>query len=300
MCDHPLIALNLGVDKNGKKIVRFHRFMNYSIEDYYQRYGRENVLMIPCGKCSACELARRKEWAVRCGAEATDHEMSCFITLTYDNEHICSMSKNKERLKTFIKSIRNSGFKCRYFGCGERGSKTLRVHSHLILFGFCPTDLVYEKISESGEAIYSSRFLESLWKYGIVSVQLFGAKCGAYVAGYCSKKLGDGEGFQIQSTRPGLGYGFYKKNRDCILKYGRIYGDFGDSNHASIPRYFKKLLEKDGFGLFLDLDFDQNIKKARMAQYEQARLHGFSIVDQVFNYNKSFSDRRVMRLERGF
>ena len=107
-----------------------------------------------------------------------------------------------------------------------------------------PKDLVYSGDSKSGEAMYSSKFLDSLWKKGIVQVQFFGPRAAAYVAGYTSKKLGSTDGFQFQSTKPGIGFNYINKHLNTILNYGQIFGNFGSVNKYAIPRYFKKILEK--------------------------------------------------------
>lgn len=293
MCTKPLVATKFGIDsETGKMKLKLNKHPSWSLDDYYRRYGRENVFLIPCGHCSECILHHRKEWSVRCQLEAMYHEKNCFITLTYDNEHN-PLVLNKSDLKKFIKSIRNSGYKVRYFGCGEYGKNgTLRPHYHIILFGFQPDDLFYIGESESGEALYQSDFIDAIWAKGRAVVQLCGDNVGQYVAGYTSKKLGDTDGFQIQSTRPGIGYQFfYEKGRD-LWKYNKMFGRFGSSK---VPRYFEKLLD-DPF--WLELMKEQKANISEILMYQEARDHGLPFIDLYFLQKRWSSDRKLSLLER--
>ena len=47
-------------------------------------------LLVPCGKCLACRIAKRTEWAMRMLHELSDYEDAVFVTLTYDEDHIPS------------------------------------------------------------------------------------------------------------------------------------------------------------------------------------------------------------------
>ena len=41
-----------------------------------------------CRHCWECKQTRANEWAVRCSLELKDHQESCFITLTYEDNPI--------------------------------------------------------------------------------------------------------------------------------------------------------------------------------------------------------------------
>lgn len=297
MCDSPLIGIKYGVDPiSGKNKIKLKKRIDFSYQDYVRRYGKENVLLIPCGHCPACVLARRREWSIRCQAEAAYHDRNCFITLTYDDEHLpSSMAQVKSDVKKFIKAVRNSGFKVRYFGCGERGEISHRLHSHLILFGFMPDDISYDGCSNSGEALYTSAFVDSLWKKGRSVVQFFDGSVGSYVAGYTSKKLGDSQGFQIQSTRPGIGYQFAVEHLEKHLKYDKMFGSFGSS---SFPRYFEKIYSSFGYDFYLDVLKSERIQKSSLLSYHEARLHGFNHLEESIFYNRHFNEKKLCALER--
>ena len=299
MCTSPSVAIKLGVRfSDGKNIIKLYRDSSKSLKDLYYIYGRDNVLLIPCGHCSECILKRRKEWAVRCACEAQSHPLNCFVTLTYDDEHLRAL--NRQDPMRFIKALRNSGFKVRYYGCGELGSKTFRPHYHIILFGYRPSDMKYLKTSISDEAIFTSDFLEKLWNKGHVAVQEFGPGVAGYVAGYTAKKLGDQDGFQFQSTKPGIGYEYLLKHKDIALRYGQLFDDFGHWKIASLPRYFKKMLEKNGFGFYLDLLKEEKQRSVSSDMYHQARLHGMTKIEDMVFYGEHFADKKLGKLERSF
>lgn len=297
MCDSPLIGIKLGIDSDtGKYRIKLKKRFDFSYSDYCSRYGKENVVLIPCGRCPSCILARRKEWSIRCQCEAEYHPFNCFVTLTYDDMHLpSSMDVVKKDLKKFIKSIRNSGYKVRYFGCGERGERSKRLHAHIILFGFKPTDLYYDGTSTSGEALYTSKFIDAIWAKGRAVVQDFDGTVGSYVAGYTSKKLGDQTGFQIQSTRPGIGYQFAIAHADKHFKYDSMFGSFGVSK---IPRYFEKVYSDNGFQFYFDILKDERSRKAQSLSYQEARNHGFDKLDYQINYSRSFNLTKLSNLVR--
>ena len=50
------------------------------------------TIEVPCGHCVACRIARSREWAVRLLHESEFWDDFCFVTLTYDDEHLFSPS----------------------------------------------------------------------------------------------------------------------------------------------------------------------------------------------------------------
>ena len=71
-------------------------------QNIYSPYTDENgftayrSFLVPCGKCPMCLQARAREWSLRCMQEASQYEHNCFITLTYDNEHLQQEQTNHE------------------------------------------------------------------------------------------------------------------------------------------------------------------------------------------------------------
>lgn len=245
MCEHPLLALNLGkVDGKYKiKLISTHR-LDFNILSLEEKYGKDSLMMLPCGKCAACKVNHQKEFAVRCSLEATYYKENCMVTLTY-REGQCPRKLIKRDLQKFIKDCRNAGLKFRYYGCGEYGTEGGRPHYHLIMFGYWPSDAIVDHTSKSGYPVYTSRFLTNIWRRGIVSISEMAPSTAAYVAGYVGKKLGLGE-FTLMSTRPGIGARYLQEHLFDIYQYDNLVGSFGVSK---VPRYFDKLADQ----MFYDL-----------------------------------------------
>lgn len=68
---------------------------------YYKYYE------VPCGKCEICRVERSKEWATKAWCEGEMWNNSCFITLTYDNEHLPDDRKlRRSDIQKFWKDLR--------------------------------------------------------------------------------------------------------------------------------------------------------------------------------------------------
>ena len=165
-------------------------------------------LALPCGQCIGCRLKRSREWALRCVHEASLHEDNCFVTLTFNPEHLArrkpkigpvtkpelrtdahEMSLDKAEFPKFMKRLRKElGYgKIRYFHCGEYGTNYHRPHYHAILFGIDFRDKEFLTV-RNGNILYRSPTLEKLWPYGYSSIGSVTWESAAYVARYCLKK----------------------------------------------------------------------------------------------------------------
>lgn len=77
-------------------------------------YVHQEIIEIPCGKCIQCQLAKAKDWAVRCSHEASQYKYNYFVTLTYNDEHLVKGKYNdnptlvKEHFKNFVESLRKN------------------------------------------------------------------------------------------------------------------------------------------------------------------------------------------------
>ena len=64
-------------------------------------------LLVPCGKCLACRIARRQEWSMRVIHELAGYKDAVFLTLTYADEHLPpNGSLVVADLQKFIKRLR--------------------------------------------------------------------------------------------------------------------------------------------------------------------------------------------------
>ncbi|WGL30979.1 replication initiator protein [Dipodfec virus UOA04_Rod_615] len=71
------------------------------------RMGYFKYFDIPCGKCEICRTEKSKEWATKAWCEGQMWKNSCFITLTYDNEHLPEDRKLKRSdIQKFWKDLR--------------------------------------------------------------------------------------------------------------------------------------------------------------------------------------------------
>ena len=80
---------------------------------------------IACGYCTQCRIDKSRERAIRCVHEASMFNKNCFVTLTFDNEHLPE-DKNLdwEIFKKFMKKLRERQFrkhgeKVRYYAAGS-------------------------------------------------------------------------------------------------------------------------------------------------------------------------------------
>ncbi|WNK14964.1 MAG: replication initiator protein [Microvirus sp.] len=226
---------------------------------------------VPCGQCVGCRLERSRQWAVRCLHEASLHKNNCFVTLTYNNEHLdVNKSLNKRDITLFLKKLRKKyGSKIRYLQCGEYGSLTQRPHHHLIIFGFdFPDKYLWE--TRNGCRLYRSPSLEKLWTFGHSRVGGVTFESCAYVARYILKKI-TGQNAALHylnripeyitmSRRPGIAREWFERyssdvypSDQCVIRPGVI---------ARPPRYYDKRYDLQSPKMFAKIKV-QRLKAAR-------------------------------------
>lgn len=293
-CEHPLLAVRVGTKSDGKAIIKIMPDrVDQNILSLESRYGKENLLLLPCGCCLSCKSAHQKMWSVRCALEASYHKENCMVTLTYTDERR-PKKLIKRDFQNFIKDLRNRGIHFRYFGCGEYGSLSGNCHFHIILFGYWPNDARFEYNSKSGYPLYSSRFLSSVWKNGIIMVSEMSVGTAAYVAGYVDKKIGEGE-FVLMSLKPGIGQRYFEEHQLEIYRYDNLVGSFGV---AKVPRYFDKLAERSGVDLIpikekrLEAS-DDNLRKV-------IQDHSLSSKDEGISYQGRLMKDKLQKKRRSF
>lgn len=265
-CFSPLQA-NFGLRSDGKKELCFSNSLGRLFERGVKSVG--DSLTLPCGSCIGCRLERSRQTALRCVHESRMHEHSCFVTLTYDDDHLHKLcrktdagySLERSHVQKFIKRLRfavsrglfsSSVSKVVVFGSGEYGDSNGRPHFHLILFGVNFFDRVVCGVRD-GFRYYRSKLLESLWSFGFSCVCDFSFEAAAYVARYCLKKVkgkdaldyykGRTPEFGIFPSRPALGKSWYQafgcrdlENHDSCIARG---------HECKPPRYYDKLRERD-------------------------------------------------------
>lgn len=231
--------------------------------------GREAFSDLPvtvqCGQCIGCRRRRTTDWATRIVHEARSHERSCFITLTYNDEHLpADGSLRVEDWQKFAKRLRKRVGPFRYFHAGEYGSKTQRPHYHAAIFGH-DFSADREQIRSGSTPLYRSGVLDEVWAKGFCSVGALEPASARYVAKYVVKRATGDQAEkkysrcdpvtgEVWSVRPeyatmsrggsmrGLGFAYYQKYCEEIDRDGVCRTLDGKS--APIPRYYDFLLEQ--------------------------------------------------------
>jgi hypothetical protein len=224
-------------------------------------------ITIACGQCIDCRLKKATDWQTRIIHEAKMHDENCFITLTYDDEHLpYGGSLDKTHLQKFKKRLRDkiAPTKIRTFDAGEYGDQKGRPHYHSIIFGWNPRDRELVRESKKGGKIlrdYTSETLTKIWGMGKTEVADFTTQTAGYIARYAIKKVtGDrkqehyerlvtttGEIIQAEpefitmSSRPGIGRKWIEKYVTDVYPWDEV---IIDGKPRPVPKYYDDYFEK--------------------------------------------------------
>lgn len=238
-------------------------------------------LTVPCGRCLGCRLAHSRMWAIRMMQESRYHADTCFITLTYSEEHLpLSGQLVKRHPQLFLKRLRSDlpGRKISYYLCGEYGSVSLRPHYHAIMFGWRPGDA---KLFSEGDShnTYTSERLETLWGLGFCTLGDLTPETCAYTARYVTKKISGTQAethyerlhthtgeivkvppeFALMSRNPAIGRRYYEEHNQALLDHDNV---IHNGNPAPLPRYYDKLREKSDPGRLKAIK-EKRVQRAR-------------------------------------
>ena len=244
-CYHPLTGYRCkGGRIDGKWSVTFNRANAYT----------DLPVQLPCGQCIGCRQEKSRQWAMRCVHEIKEHDQNCFITLTFDDEHLDpDQTLVKADFQNFMKRLRkNTSEKIRYYHCGEYGDQLGRPHHHAILFGYDFPDKKYFKNSKKHK-LYSSDILDKAWQnQGHTLIGEANFETAAYCARYIMKKVtgqlaAEHYGnklpeYNTMSRRPGIGRGYYDKYKS------EIYPDdfvVMRGQKMNPPKFYDDLLYQD-------------------------------------------------------
>ena len=253
----------------------------------------ELELQIPCGRCMGCRIRKSIDWAMRCVHESQMHDENCFITLTYDEEHLPKDgSLNKKHFQDFMKRLRKAKHpsKIRFFMCGEYGEQLERPHYHAILFNCDFSDKKPIKYSNKS-ILYTSKQLETLWGKGHVSIGQANYTTAAYCARYTTKKIfgekaedwyqGRQPEYAQMSLRPGLGKDYAikfqeeLKRNDSVVMNGREY---------PLPSYYE--------WVFDDLEHQKRIRKSKINK-EENTISRLRVKEEIkLNKDKLYGNER--------
>lgn len=221
-------------------------------------------LVLPCGKCIGCKSAYATHWANRCTHETTRWENNCFLTLTYDDDHLPEDGAlRRDHLQNFLKRLRKRAgdpasaidrdrkHSIRFFGCGEYGEQEGRPHYHLLLFNcnFADRVRVHSRLTESA-------LVAELWPYGSNRIGEATAAAANYIAQYSLKKQRttnyiseDGvelpKPFLRMSVRPAIGLAWLDQYEND-LEHGYL---IAKQHKQGIPRYYRKKIKERNYEL---------------------------------------------------
>jgi len=190
--------------------------------------------------------------------EASLHEHNCFLTLTYDEEHLPPDGRLvPEDFQKFIKRLRraidrradgiatNPAASVRYLSCGEYGETTARPHYHALLFNVSFTDG-----TDVGKHLTESPALGKLWLYGKHKIGSVTGASANYVAQYTLKNRNktfhtpDGEilpkPFIRMSLKPAIG-------KTHLIKFKHDYRHgyvIMEGKKARIPRAYLRFIQQ--------------------------------------------------------
>lgn len=222
---------------------------------------------LPCGKCLACRINRRREWTQRLLHESYFSDTCYFITLTYSDENLPFdkeglVSVSKKDIQKFIQDLRNEyrGVKIRYFIGSEYGSEefTNRPHYHGILYNV-PDDILrpcddFQKgmqltTKKHKYISYVNRHLNDIWKKGFCTIGEMCRERASYCAKYFVDKKDSPEGhepnFSLMSRRPGIGYEHAMAIKDKV-RYVNSHSILADNGkYVTMPRYYDKKIYSD-------------------------------------------------------
>lgn len=273
-------------------------------------------LQLPCGQCSGCRLRRSAMWAMRCMHEASLYKKNCFVTLTYNSDHLpADGSLVKSDAQKFLKRLRKKfGDGIRYYYCGEYGDKFGRPHYHFVLFNHDFSDKKFWKKSKSGFPVFRSPVLEVLWPFGNSEIGNVTFESCAYVARYVMKKVNgkaaddhylrhdpDGRVFKIlpeftnMSLKPGIGAEWFSKYSKSV--YPHDYVVLSGGRKMQPPKYYDGLYEctHDDKGVLFNYPAMQQIKQRRR---DNALLHIDNNTPERLNVRREILEARTSKFKR--
>lgn len=191
---------------------------------------------------------------MRCTHEATLHERNCFLTLTYDDDHLPDgQTLVLKDWQLFAKRLRKKIGKFRFMHCGEYGEEKNRPHYHALLFGQdFSEDRVFWKTTKNGHRTYISETLTNTWGKGHCLIGDLSFESAAYVARYNMKKINGASAgphyngrkpeYMTMSRRPGLGQGWIEKWKHDVFPSDEV---IVNGRRTRPPKYYDAYIEKE-------------------------------------------------------
>lgn len=257
MCMNPFINLEMG-----NEVIDFKK-MKYMPSSFFDNQKKENLILIPCGKCEECLKERKIDLYKRIKKELSFWEKNIFVTLTYDNEH--KKELNIRDMQLFLKRLRKKQ-KVRYLYVGELGEKTKRPHYHAIIFNYEPTDKEETIKTKSNFEQYSSKELTKLWKNGRVTFSTMEKGLINYILKYMTKNMNKKEFIISWSRKPPLGV-----KAETEEEWQAFKTEFETKKH--LPKSYKNFYERR-FGKF-------EKDPTRLEEERENKLHKIAEIEKI-------------------
>lgn len=210
-----------------------------------------NALIVPCGYCEGCNIARQREWAMRILHELNYYpDSSLFLSLTVREScvmwcHKYSLQKPifqkwMKRLRKYYKNT--TGIK--YLACGEYGKpdKTLRPHYHIILLGVKFNEKDFKK-SRFDIVSRSWLYSHATWPFGHIHVGAVSYNSARYITKYLFKRnvypQGCEKPFCVMSNGVGRRYAIDHRRQIKENLYLSV-----NNKKVGIPRYYKNVFKQ--------------------------------------------------------
>lgn len=267
---------------------------------------------LPCGKCLECRLEYARSWAVRCVHEAQMHENNCFITLTYDSDHLKNTKLQYIDFQLFIKRLRKKIYdgkdpiirdktRISVFATGEYGEINKRPHWHACIFNWSPPDAKKKYISDRGDQVYSSEILDTTWGNGITEFGAVTFESAGYCARYAAKKLVHGKDddheyhpISKKSSKNAIGKSWLEKYWPDVFNSGLVR--FSNGTSSAIPRYYEKWLKTnhpDAWENYIKKFKYPKIEKANAVAEERKKIE---IQDQLVTNRKAKTMQQMQKV----
>lgn len=254
---------------------------------------RQGVAEFGCGQCLPCRINRRRTWAARLMLEATQHEHSLFVTLTYASEWLPAGGTLVPRdVQLYLKRLREevAPVRIRFYAVGEYGKRLSRPHYHLMLYGL-PLGAFADHVVPAEVARVQKACVCVVcrcWKRGYVDIGRVEPDSCAYVTQYVVKKWTKFEDSRLggrhpefcrMSLRPGIGAGAMAVVGEALQTY-----------HGS------KVLARDGD---VPNALAQGQKSMPLGRYLRRKLREYVGIDKKF-YVRGSAPLDVGLLQRQF
>lgn len=197
--------------------------------------------LVACRSCKLCRQNEIKDWAGRCIAESKTSRYTYYVTLTYgrdeygDSDHLNAAVLTYSDVQKYLKRVRKTVGKYKYFCAGEYGTDKGRAHWHLLLFTQKPL---------ADHVKMRTRYIEEHWEWGWSYFEPFEVKHAYYCAKYVYKDKHEPltTAMHRMSKKPPLGTEFFRQLADRQIVDGIAPQDLFYS-HAESRRKNGELIQ---------------------------------------------------------